>query len=107
MNNWKRELYFTEMIYLKNGMDEMYEMDQLPSWYTPDKDNLWKHDGSQSPQKQVEKLIPKQTLVWEKTPNKFEICPIEVLSTMDNGGEEERYEMDFDYDPANSSFPNS
>lgn len=48
-NNRKREIYNTEMVYLKNGMDEAYEMDVLPSWYTPEKDNLWKHDGSQSP----------------------------------------------------------
>lgn len=57
MNNRKREIYFTEFIYLKNGMEENYEMDALPSWYTPDKDNLWRHDGSSSPSKAAEKVF--------------------------------------------------
>jgi len=32
-------------------MGENYEMDALPNWYSPEKDNLWRHDGLASPQR--------------------------------------------------------
>ena len=66
MNTWKRELFTTKFVYLKNGMDESYEMDQLPQWFFPEWDNIWKHDGS--PTKPVEKLTNKSILSWDKSP---------------------------------------